>query len=77
MLDLLSQSSGMGLAALTLVALSMVVLHLSSRSRTRKYPPGPSGTPFIGQLRDLATKPPHLYYTELNNVYGMQQSVIV
>lgn len=74
MLESLLYSAHPGLALFAVIAISAVTLHLSSRSRTRRYPPGPPGQPFIGHLRDLATKPPHLYYTELKKIYGTHHS---
>lgn len=70
MLDLLHYSTSTNLIIFAFVAVYGVIWRVSSRARTRRYPPGPPDELFIGNLRDLITKPPHLYYGELKETYG-------
>lgn len=67
---LLYLSSAVGLAIFACLGLPALVLHLSLRSKGRKYPPGPPADPLIGHIRYIATEHPHLYYTELTKAYG-------
>lgn len=77
MFDLPVHFLSTSLIILALAGLSAALLHFSERSRVRKYPPGPPGLPFIGNVLDLATKSPHLYYRELSKAYGASRSVSV
>lgn len=71
MLNLLPHSP-YALAVFALLPLAALLAHFSSRRRTRLYPPGPPGHPFIGHLLELARRAlaPHIYYKELNDKYG-------
>lgn len=69
MIELLAQTSTTATICVVVTA-SAIVLHSYLRYQARKYPPGPLGDPFIGNVRHMPEKHPWLYYTELKKKYG-------
>jgi len=54
------------------VALCLITLYLlKSWLSLRQLPPGPRGLPLVGNIRDLPTERPWLFWAKHRDLYGM------